>query len=132
MFKKNFNLLCFVALLFACERTKEPHLKLAIEVHEDILQLEKLVKHRLDSLQNAPLDSISQEKLIALTQEWNEWQSNLIEVPHTEESEHTHSHAHHHHGNHSQAIQLTPEQLHAVQVQLLSELENIFEELSAL
>lgn len=135
---KNLLSVCLLATIFsACqEDPKEKLLNEAFGYYSESEKIHVIVETRLDSLEQLiltqkllPADSLHQE-IAVLKTEFKTWQDNFFEVP-GHEHQHEAGHEHHHH-DHKKAPDLTPEQMVAVQKEILDNIRKINTKISGL
>ena len=119
-------LVLFIMVFASCskENEKDPLLVKAFEVHKKSLSLAKDVKEVLDGMPENDSTAMRIEKSLKA------WEEMVIEVPGFEhEHHHTHDHEHHHHHNHGSQINLTPQQMLDIQIELQDSIAAIKEDL---
>lgn len=131
IYKKFINWLIFpvlVILFLACSKVeeKDPLLVKAFEVHEQSMSIAKDVKKMLDGV------SAKDSTVMQLDQRFESWEASVIEVPgfehdhdHSHDHDHDHDHDHHHHET---PINLTPQQIYDIQMELQDSITVIKEE----
>ncbi len=124
------SLICLLfVFVYGCSDStkKDPTLEKAFQVHQQSL---KTAKEARELLEKIPAKDESVSRIQSRLENWNE---NLIEVPGFEH-EHNHEdgdHHHHHHGGSRPTMDLSPEDMLAVQQQLLDTILAIKKELLA-
>lgn len=123
--KYNFHLILIpsIFLFITCskETKKDPLLVEAFQIHEKSMSLAKDVKEMLDVMSEN--DSV----IMNIEQRFNNWEEMVIEVPGFEHN-HDHDHDHDHHHHHEQELNLTPQQIFDIQVELKDSITAIKEE----
>jgi len=113
-----------IVLLQGCTGSSKPDplLEEAFRIHQQSLQTAEDARELLKKL---PADD---DKVLKIESRLKSWDENLIEVP---GFEHDHNHEHHHHA-HSLQVELSPENMLAVQKVLLDSVSVIRKELENL
>jgi len=119
------SFLMFLSLAFiGCKghsHPQDPKMKQAFEIHEQYLEVAKKSRELLQNL--PPDDSLSD----MLNTQLDQWSENIIEVPgfeHEHHHDHDGHHPHHHHNDDAYS-HLTPDDMLAVQQELLDSVQVI-------
>ena len=122
--------LYLLLILGAC--TSSQHEKLnqqGIEMHGAALVLGNEIDRKIGLLSNdskIASDSIFQDSLRSIIQEYQAWESSIIEVPGHEHDHHNHE-GHDHNHDHSASPDLTPEMVLEIQTELKRRAEKLNE-----
>jgi len=115
-----------LSFLTACHSHEQsPELLEAMEVHKQIIEVEKEVKQKFEESKTGLSDSLAIQQLDELQGKYKEWQSNLVEVPGMEHDHDHHDHDHDHDHDHGQELKITDALMLEVQKSLLQELKSI-------
>ena len=120
--------LFFLLVFTACVSSQNEKLnKQSIETHEAALQTGKQVNEKIAQMTTAIevlSDSTLQDSVRLLKQDYEDWESSIVEVPGYEHDHHNHE-GHDHHENHGSSPDLTPEMVLEVQIELKQKAENL-------
>ncbi|MDE0471846.1 MAG: hypothetical protein OXH57_07885 [Ekhidna sp.] len=120
--------LFFLLIFTACASSQNEKLnKQSIETHEAALKMGEQVNKKIAQITTAVeavSDSILQDSLKSLKQDYADWESSIVEVPGYEHDHHNHE-GHDHHENHGSSPDLTPEMVLEIQIELKRKAENL-------